>query len=128
MKSELSAFREAVLSELSIAATTLALTWVSRSETDWPAVDATSEIEVARLRLMVTASRAPMSARCPCAMAQTDALSLALLTAKPVLIRFWVVLSVASVALRFCSAISAAALVLTLSTMVVLSGPPQRGR
>src|SRR6185503_8896895 len=52
------------------------------------------------------------------AMAQTAALSLAEATFRPVLTRFWVVISWDSVALRFCSATIAPTLVLTLNDIV----------
>ena len=55
-----------------------------------------------------------MSARWPWAMAQTAALSLALLICRPVLIRFWTSSSSSLVLFRFCSAISADLLVCTL--------------
>jgi hypothetical protein len=65
LKSESSAVRAAVSSEVSIAATTFSFNCTSRSETDSPAVIETSATEFARSRLILTAPRAPMSARCP---------------------------------------------------------------
>ncbi len=78
------AAREMVSSDGSCAATTLALISFSRSEIEAPAVMATSAMEDARSRLCLTAVSAPTSARWPWAMAQTEALSLALLIARPV--------------------------------------------
>ncbi len=83
------ALREAASSDGSWAATTLALIWLSRSETEEPAVWATSAIDEARSRLDFTAPRELTSARWPWAMAQTEALSLALAMARPVEIRSW---------------------------------------
>ena len=51
---------------------------------DNASVWATSAIEEARFRLDCTAVSAPTSARCPWAMDQTDALSLAVLISRPV--------------------------------------------
>ena len=81
--------RLSVDSDGSIAATTFSLIWLSRSEIVSPAASETSAIEVARSRLIFTAESAPMSARWPWAMAQIEALSLAPLTLRPELIRFW---------------------------------------
>ena len=90
LKSESSAVREAVSSDGSIAADHLLLHLHQQvGDRSAPAVEATSAIEVARSRLIFTAPSAPMSARCPWAMAQTAALSLALLIFRPVLMRFW---------------------------------------
>ena len=114
MKSLLSAVREAVSSEVSIAATTFCFISTSRSETVSPAVAETSEIDCARCRLIFTAPRAPMSARCPCAMAQTAALSLAFAIIRPVFTRFWTLASSSLVLFRFCSAVRADLFVWTL--------------
>ena len=104
-------------------------------EIDPPAVEVTSEIEAARFRLLLTEASDPMSALCPWAMAQTEALSLALATARPVEISFWMPVRVLLVLLRFSSAVRAAELVFTLSDMVqgprtsadraILPRPPQ---
>ena len=93
--------RDTVSSDVSIAATTFSFSCTSRSEMVSPAVMATSEIDVARSRLIFTAPRAPMSARCPWAMAQTAALSLALAIRRPVFIRFWTSPSSSLVLFRF---------------------------
>ena len=88
LKSESMAVREAVSMDGSIAATTFSFICTSRSEMVAPAVDETSAIDLARSMLILTAASDPMSALCPWAIAQTEALSLALLTARPVLMRF----------------------------------------
>ena len=119
LKSLSMAVREALSAEGSIAATTFSLSWLSRSEIDSPAVMATSVIDVARLRLALTADRAPMSALCPWAIDQTAALSLALLIFSPVETRSWVMPSSSLVLLRFCKANRAALLVWTLRLMSV---------
>ena len=76
-KSAFSEVREVVVSEVSFAATTFSRISFRRSETDSPAARATSAIEVARSKLILTAPSALMSARCSWAIDQTAALSLA---------------------------------------------------
>ena len=88
LKSESSAVRDAVSMDGSIAAVTFSFICTRRSEMVWPAVEATSAIDVARSRLIFTDPSDPISARCPCAIAQTAALSFALAIARPVLILF----------------------------------------
>src|SRR5690606_19477659 len=103
--------------EGSAAAVAIFLSSIRRSEIDSPAARDTSAIEVARFRLVFTASSEPMSARWFWAMAQMEALSLAPCTFRPVLIRLWTSVSRSLVRLRFCSAMSAEALVRTLFDM-----------
>ena len=100
-----------------MAASTFCFMVLSRSEMDEPAALATSAMEVARFRLSVTACSELTEARCFWAMAQTEALSLAVATFRPVEICPWVAVSESLVLLRFCSASSAETLVLTLIDM-----------
>ena len=92
------------------------------SEICSPAANDTSAMDVARFRLVVTASSAPRSALCPCATAQTAALSLAPCTFRPVFTRLCVAANWSLVRFRFCRAIIAEVLVWML---VVMASSPR---
>ncbi len=100
-KSWFKALREVVSMDVSMAPTTFWRIWFSRSEMFAPAAEATEAIESARLRLSVTACSELRSERWLWAMEYTDALSLALLTARPVEITFWTLSSSEFVVDRF---------------------------
>src|SRR5882757_7878290 len=82
---------------------------------------ATSTVDWPRWIESFTESRALTSARVFWAIAQMAPLSLALLTFRPVEMRFWVVVSSVLVVLRFCRAIIAPTLVLMLFVAMVQS-------
>ena len=115
------ALRLLVSREVSEADRAVAFSWLSRSETEPPAAVATSMVDWARCSDCLTESRDREVARWFWAMAQMAPLSLAVATARPVLMRFWVTASDASVALRFCRAIRAPGLPFTLRDMVFVS-------